>query len=155
MNTASNLKEQLRSFFEEAVAEDKNLFLVDFYKNPKKAEFIFLVDGIEPVNLPSLSIISRQISAQIDELITDETPFSFQVSTPGADKPLLDLRQYSKHIGRTFLITTAQDQKIEGELVDIEGNKITLITKAIKKTPSTEITLIFEDIKEAIIKLTF
>ena len=119
MTVQKNIKEQLLQFFNDAVADDTNLFLVDFYKNPKKNEFIFLVDGISPIDLGKLSGISRSISREIDEHIEEETPFTFQISTPGADKPLKDIRQFKKHIGRTLVIKTKTNQKLEGELLEV------------------------------------
>ena len=157
MATEAELKSRLLGFFKEATQETEGIFLVDFVKKPNSLWFTFLIDGDEAVNLADIAKISRGISQQVDELIEDETPFRFEVSTPGADKPLKHQRQYKKHIGRTIDILLDNDEKIEGELFAVEETQIEIETPANKKekTEAQKHTIAFDDIKESLIKLKF
>lgn len=157
MTASSDLKEQLIQFFEEAQKNYEHIFLVDFVKNPKTNDFTFIVDGVEPVQLNQIAHISRLISKQIDEYVKDETAFKFQVSTPGADKPLKMPKQYYKHVGRTLTMLMQDDSKLEGKILKVSNDGIDIITIDNKKKgiSSEEITVDFDQIKEAKIKLEF
>lgn len=157
MTIASEFKNQLLGFFEEARVNYEHIFLVDFVKNPKTNDYTFVVDGETPVELSQIAHISRLISRQIDENIDDETAFKFQVSTPGADKPLVLPKQYIKHIGRTLQCVLNNEEEIEGKLMEATEKGITIETKEDKKKKIEPVTHIFEftNIKEAKIKLEF
>jgi ribosome maturation factor RimP len=157
MTNEAELKNQLLAFFKEANQDNDSIFLVDFVQNPKSNAFMFLVDGDESITLADIAKISRGISNQIDELIADETPFRFEVSTPGADKPLKHQRQYKKHIGRTIEIMQTNGQKLEGELLAVEESQIEVETPANKKnkTEAQQHIVAFDKINESLIKLKF
>lgn len=157
MTNEAELKNQLLAFFKEALGEEDSIFLVDFIKEPKSNAYLFLIDGDEAVTLADIAKISRGISKQIDEMIEDETPFTFQVSTPGADKPLKHQRQYKKHIGRTIEALQRNGEKVEGELLEVDewNIKIEIPANKKKKTKDEQLTIAFEQIEQSLIKLKF
>lgn len=125
-----------------------------------KGLYRFYIDAEGPLNMGVLTDITRKVSARIDETDTGEGTFTFEISSPGADSPLSDIRQYTKHTGRTFNVVTDLGE-FEGVLIKREGNILSFeITKTEKingkKQISTEINEIpFEKIKEATIKISF
>lgn len=123
--------------------------------------FRFYVDSSEALTMLTITEITRKVSALIDEEDFGETPFTFEISSPGADKPLTDIRQFGKHVSRTFNIETKENEEFDGILKEINANIITFEKKLItkekgKKTETLEIVNIpFEQIKSATIKLVF
>lgn len=120
----------------------------------------YYIDSEGILTMNTIAEITRNVSSRIDELETGEEPFTFEISSPGADNPLTDIRQYGKHRGRIFKIETAAGET-EGKLMDVNGNTITLeetITEKVdgkKKTYSRTTEIPFENIKKATIKISF
>ena len=52
--------------------------------------------------------------------------FGLQVMSSGLSEPLESPRQFRKNIGRTLDIVLTDDSKIEGELVHVDDEKITI-----------------------------
>jgi len=93
------------------------------------SNFIFYMDSEEPLNMKTLSEFTRHISVLIDEGNFGDIPFTFEVSSPGADRPLTDVRQYGKHIGRKFQITTIDGEEFEAQLINLINNQTSLIAE--------------------------
>lgn len=152
----ANLDTKLKTLVEqEAPAHD--LFLVSHSGSPA-GFYRFYVDGQEPVTMNRLSAFTRHISQKIDEGDFGDRKFTFEISTPGADKPLSDIRQLPKHCGRTLEIETQEGTKMEAKLTAVEGQQLhleELITLKGKKTETRPIELAWENIKSATIKITF
>jgi len=157
MTRQADLKNQLLSFFEEACSDNENVFLIDFIKNPKNNSYQFLIDGDEPVKLSDIAGISKGISNRVDEELEEDLAFTFQVSTPGADKPLVNQRQYKKHIGRTIRVENMDGEEFEGELlrVSVEEIQIEIPANKKKKIEAEKKTVPFNIIKKSTIKLAF
>jgi ribosome maturation factor RimP len=152
----ANLETKLKTLVEqEATAHD--LFLVAHSGTPAGFYRVY-VDGQEPVTMNRLSSFTRYISQKIDEGDFGERRFTFEISTPGADKPLTDLRQLPKHCGRTLEIETTDGLIMEAKLVSIEGTELQLeeqIPLKGKKTETRPVQINWENIKTATIKITF
>ncbi|MBL7811397.1 MAG: ribosome assembly cofactor RimP [Bacteroidetes bacterium] len=118
----------------------------------------FYVDSDEVLSMKALSDFSRHVSHLIDEGDFGENEFTFEVSSPGADKPLTALRQFNKHVGRTFEIVTTDDEKWEAKLTAVEGSVLqfekTVKEKGKKPVQVTD-SLPFENIQTATIKISF
>ncbi|MFN4914224.1 MAG: ribosome maturation factor RimP [Sphingomonadales bacterium] len=152
----ANLETKLKTLVEqEAVAHD--LFLVAHSGSPA-GFYRFYVDGTEPVTMNRLSAFTRHVSQKIDEGDFGDRKFTFEISTPGADKPLSDIRQLPKHCGRTLEIETAEGVKMEAKLIALEGTELQLeeiIVLKGKKTETRPVQIAWENIKTATIKITF
>ena len=152
----ANLETKLKSLVEQE-APAHNLFLVAHTGTPA-GFYRFYVDSTEPVTLNLLSAFTRHISQKIDEGEFGERKFTFEISTPGADKPLADLRQLPKHCGRTLEIETTEGVKMEAKLLALEGTELQLeeqIALKGKKTETRPVQIAWENIKTATIKITF
>lgn len=87
------------------------------------------VDGEEGVGLDDLAKYSREISFMLDTEDFIDGRYKLEVSSPGADRPLLQLRQYKKHLGRKLKVKLqAQENSkvLKGVLSNIENDVITL-----------------------------
>lgn len=144
---------------QEAFEENNSLFLIEL--NIDDANHISVViDGDNGVSVNDCIAVSRKIEHNLDR---DEEDFSLDVASAGVSRPLTMPRQYRKNIGRKLAVTTSEGKKIEGELVKMEGDTITLQWKAREPKPigkgkvtvNKEAVLPLEEIKEAKVIITF
>ena len=152
----ANLETRLKILVEQE-APAFELFLVSHTGSPA-GFYCFYVDGEEPVNMNRLSTFTRHVSQKIDEGDFGDRKFTFEISTPGADKPISDLRQLPKHCGRTLEIETTEGVKMEAKLIALEGTELQLEEQIVlkgKKTETRPVQIAWENIKSATIKITF
>lgn len=120
---------------------------------------IFL-DGDDGVTIKDCVALSRHIEKNLDE---QSTYYALDVSSHGATTPLILPRQYKKHIGREFEIKLKDDTKLEGVLVEFNGDEIVLENSVRENKPvgKGKITVIkkqiikYNQIKESKVKLKF
>ena len=100
--------------------------------------------------------MSRHVSKLIDEdtELGDDEYFTFEVSSPGADRPLKLIKQFYKHIGRQFAIEMNDGREVSGVLKSIEGDNLLITTKISKKETADE-QIDFNDTKEVSIIISF
>lgn len=153
------LREKVENLLQEAFEENNSLFLIEL--NIDDANHISVViDGDNGVSVNDCIAVSRKIEHNLDR---DEEDFSLDVASAGVSRPLTMPRQYRKNIGRKLAVTTSEGKKIEGELVKMEGDTITLQWKAREPKPigkgkvtvNKEAVLPLEEIKEAKVIITF
>ena len=152
----ANLTEKLKSLVQ-TEAEAFGLFLVDYTGTPA-GFYRFYVDSEQPVTMNLLAEFTRSVSKKIDDGEFGERKFTFEISTPGADRPLSDLRQFAKHVGRTLEIETQTGEAFEAVFTALEGEMLNLqktIKEKGKKPVLEDLSLNHSQIKKAIIKITF
>jgi len=152
----TNLENKLKTLVEQE-APAFELFLVS-HTGTLAGFYRFYVDGEEPVTMKRLSDFTRYVSQKIDEGDFGDRKFTFEISTPGANKPLSDLRQLPKHCGRTLEIETVEGATIEAKLLTMQGNELQLeeiIVIRGGKTETRPVQIAWENIKNATIKITF
>lgn len=121
----------------------------------------YYVDSSGALNMQTITELSRAVSARIDAMDLEDVPFTFEISSPGADKPLSDIRQFPKHTGRNFKVELENGEVLDGVLNTVEGNELVFEKKTIekengKKIEMTETVRIpLDKIKSATIKLVF
>lgn len=79
------------------------------------------VESDEALDANHLAMLSREIGFGLDTEEVMPGPYTLNVSTPGADRPLRLLRQYRKHLGRNLRV---QYQKSEDASTEICGELI-------------------------------
>ncbi len=151
-------QEKVHKLLEEAVAENKSLFVIsiDFLPGNK---IKVIVDGDQGVPLSECVRVSRHIEHNLDR---EQEDFSLEVSTPDITQPLLVERQYQKNIGRILKVKTAEEN-FEGTLARVSNQEIELNWKAREPKPigkgkvtvEKSATVTFEDILEAKVKIIF
>ena len=92
--------------------------------------------------------LTRALRNYLEESDVLGTDFSLEVSSPGLERPLQLKRQYLKNIGRELELTTADNEKLVGELVEVEEDKIELKIKRKKKETEMKVVA-FDEIKKA------
>lgn len=156
-----NLDKILYTLVLEAM-EGTDLFLVDIKPNASGTKFRILIDGDAGVSISQCVKVSRYISSAIDAMELPETPFTYEVSSPGADAPFKMLRQYAKHIGRTLEISTTDDKIHTGILQSVDEMQVTLAPEPLKghakkkkDVPEGPWAIPHSDIKESKVVLKF
>ncbi len=81
--------------------------------------------------------------------------FSLEVSSPGVDEPLTQLRQYNKNVGRKITITDREDKDTTGMLTEVSETEITLEVKKAKEKTVVPVVMPFENIKKAVVQIIF
>ncbi len=140
-----------------AEAANYNLFVVHYSVSPTGL-FRFYVDSETALSMGVLTEFTRHISRTIDEGEFGETPFTFEISSPGATEPLREERQFAKHIGRSLKIET-EENSYKGLFTAFENRILTIQNetkeKGKKKINLEEVHIPFDHIKEATIILSF
>ena len=151
-------REKVLNLLDEAIASHPSLFLIDL-EITDAFKIIVAIDGDNGVTLQDCIDISRAVENNLDR---EEQDFSLEVASAGVSKPLKNVRQYKKNIGRTLKVKTA-NETIEGILTSVDDEKITLewevrepkkLGKG-KETVQKRQDVLFADIKESIVIIIF
>lgn len=124
------MKAQVETLLTDALAERSDLFLIDW--NIDSANHIkIIIDGDEGVRVQDCIDISRAVEHNLDREALD---FSIEVLSAGVTEPLVEKRQFQKNIGR-ILNVKFKDQEVEGELVSLSDEALTLSYQVREKKP--------------------
>lgn len=152
------LVDTIKSLVEEEL-KGSSVFLVDIVKEERSRKVQVLIDGDKGLSVDQCSKVSRSISKVVDEESFEAEPFILEVSSPGADEPLLNKRQYNKHIGRKLDVETAEGVT-QYKLIDVVEDGIVgepILDKKQKKNKiiAEPITIGFSDIITSTVVLSF
>lgn len=137
----------------------EDLYLVDLRVSMGN-DVVVILDGDKSLSLQDCLDASRAIEFNLDR---EECDFSLQVMSPGLSEPLLFPRQYKKNLGRELEITLSNDEKIEGELVKVDEEKISIMMRYRrpklvgkgKENVEEEREIFYTDIKKALVVIKF
>jgi ribosome maturation factor RimP len=115
-------------------------------------------DGILPLSIHQCSEIAYKLNKLLSETLLTNLDYTLEVSSPGADKPLVNSKQYYKHVGRELEVTKHDSNKIKGVLKGVNEHSIILelekiITRKEKKKELIEIP--FSEIKNSMVMISF
>ena len=155
------IEDKIEQLIHQAINELEydDCFLVDLKVNNTRVEIF--IDSDESVTFEKCRKISRKIEAVLDEEQWLGEKYTLEVSSAGVGKPLKFTRQYIKNIGRTIEIKKTDGEKVKGELVDADDDKVVVkfmeTIKEGKKKKKVEQVLEIPraDIKESKIKVSF
>jgi ribosome maturation factor RimP len=147
-NNIENIKDLVST-----IIEHHQAFLIDVYlKNVHKRKTIqIFVDTDAGITIDECAALSREISESLDLANIMNSPYDLEISSPGLDKPLRNIRQYPRNIGRGISVKYRQGEQIvlaTGILESVDGTRITC------KLSNGESQIIeFKDILETFVKL--
>ncbi|MFY0643994.1 MAG: ribosome maturation factor RimP [Bacteroidia bacterium] len=150
-----SLKDTILTIVQRELKESP-FFLVGSTANQDGTSIRIFIDGIDGVGIKFCARLSRTISAELDEMELDTERFRFEISSPGADNPLVDIRQYHKHIGRELNIALKDGNETDGVLLKVEENELE-VEKLIdqKKNIKQIINIDYENIESSKVKISF
>lgn len=155
MEFRKNIETLLNDFL---VTRD-DLFLIDL-KISTGSDVTVILDGDNGVTLQDCLDASRAIEFNMDR---EEHDFSLQVMSAGLSEPLVTPRQFNKNLGRDIEVMLQDSSEIEGELVDVDEEKITLVLRYRKPKEvgkgkvdvEEEREIVYSDIKKALVAIKF
>lgn len=103
----TDLRSRIHALADE-VASEGDLYIVEVQVRGQKGSRVLDVyaDADEGAGLDDLARLSRDLEFLLDTEDVVKGRYTLNVSSPGADRPLLLLRQYPQHLGRTLKVTT-------------------------------------------------
>jgi ribosome maturation factor RimP len=112
------------------VVEKSGFILEEVKVTPlgRRRQISIIVDGEDRnPNLDEVAGLSRAISTRLDEFSAlGDSPFTLEVTSPGVDRPLTELRHWRKNIGRLVNIVTKEDKEISGRIQSVGSNGVTI-----------------------------
>ncbi len=118
------------------------LFLVAKTDSPSNL-YRFFLDSERVLSMKSITDFTKHISEKIDASELSSQAFTFEISSPGADRPLIHRKQYSKHVGRSFDFETLAG-KISGVLKEITAEELFIIEQIVKEKGKKANTVLIE-----------
>jgi ribosome maturation factor RimP len=149
------IEPRVSELVEEKIADRPDLFLVDV-KMHLDGKLIVLIDGDKGVAIEDCAAISRYVGYMLEENNYIEHAYNLEVSSPGIDTPLKQLRQYRKNIGRIISIKTIDGKTAEGTLIEASEFEVRIKGKEKGRKIEAETVLIpFEQITETRVLISF
>jgi ribosome maturation factor RimP len=86
-----------------------------------------IVDTDGGVDLDAIAVISREVSAKLDEADPlGGSPYVLEVTSPGVDRPLTQPRHWRRAAGRLVKVTTAEGTEVQGRVIDADEERVRL-----------------------------
>lgn len=86
-----------------------------------------VVDADGGVDLDAIAVISREVSAALDETdLLGGSPYVLEVTSPGVDRPLTQPRHWRRAAGRLVKFTTAEGTEVQGRVLDADEERVRL-----------------------------
>ena len=144
---------KISEIIEGAVAELGYLLIdIEFRGHSKDSIIGIYVDNENGIATKDCIIISRVLGDLIEDENLIASKYRLNVSSPGVDRPLKFIEQYTKNIEKEFEITYAQNEEtknIVARLNKIKGNKLFFEFK------KEVIEINFDEIKIAKVLISF
>jgi ribosome maturation factor RimP len=125
------------------------LYGAELTEQDRRVVFRVLIDSEQGVKADDCSLISRQVSAMMDVEDPIQGHYVLEVSSPGIDRPLFEMKHYQKHIGSRLKVRLHMSvegrRQYKGVLVRTEADLICLLVDE----SSLEVTLPFSSIEKA------
>jgi len=149
--------QRIEALIEGLIAETKEIFLVSVRIKPTNNIKVFL-DADNGLSIEKCIRINRAMYKRIEEEgWYPDGNFSLEVSSPGIDEPLKLIRQYKKNIGRNVEVTMVDETKLQGKLVAVAEDAISIEYTEGKNKKAVLITkeIPFNSIKQTIVLISF
>ncbi|MGV8144933.1 MAG: ribosome maturation factor RimP [Alkaliphilus sp.] len=109
-------------------AEKFELVDVEFKKEGPSKYLRVFIDKDGGISLDDCQLVSKQLSARLDELDSIEESYFLEVSSPGLDRPLKKESDFAKYAGKIIELKLYKpiegSKMIEGELIGLVDGKI-------------------------------
>lgn len=112
-----------------------------------------VVDGPKPLNLDEVTVVSRLISALLDESELIDDAFTLEVTSPGVDRPLTERRHWEKNVTRVISMVMDDGSSLTARLTELRESDATFVEN-IKGRMKTHI-IVLADIKRANVEVEF
>jgi ribosome maturation factor RimP len=121
----ADLKEKVDAFLQSI---GYALYDLEIVKENKDKILRIYIDKDQGVNMDDIVLVTQKINPFIDDLDPIEDAYFMEVSSPGAEKELRTKEAIKHAINRLVFVETFT-QKLEGDLLDFDGDTLTLSVK--------------------------
>lgn len=108
---------------------EDNMFLVEITVNERNVIDVF-VDSFDGLPISKCVAISRHVEHSLDR---EEEDFELHVSSPGLTRGFKVKEQFVKYTGKQIEVTTDDDKKLEGTLIEPGDTGFVLETSSREK----------------------
>lgn len=152
--------ERLRGLLEPLVAaRDLDLEEIEVTPAGKRRVLRIVVDSDEGVQLDECAELSREASQVLDDSdAMGGAPYTLEVTSPGADRPLTELRHYRRAVGRLIkaqLTEAAGAGELVARITAVDDSGLDLEVPGVKGRKPTARRLSFDEIAKARVELEF
>ncbi len=138
---------------------DKDVFIVgvNVSDSAVKQKVTVIADGDQGISIDQCASISRRLGRRIEETYGEEIAYTLEVTSPGADQPLLYPRQYKRHVGRKLKLILQDGSEKTGALESVTDTGIVLAEeiKEKKKISTHVVPIDFSEIAKSNIVISF
>ncbi len=139
----------------EPMLDGTDMFIVNIKVKPTNNLKVY-IDADSGFSISKSSSINRKLYAAIEELgLFPDGDFSLEVSSPGVDEPLTQMRQYRKNVGRKVAVTDKEDKETVGILKEVTDEHLVLEVKGKKPHEKIVTEIPFSNIKKTIVQIIF
>ena len=129
------------------------LYDIKYHRAGRHSSLRVYIDKPEGVTIADCENASHEISVLLDVENFSNAPYNLEVSSPGADRPLKNEKDFKRAVGKDvqmqYLDETGKSKTMVGTLVSYEGNTMRV------QTATGETTLQRADVLSAKIELLF
>lgn len=145
----------IRQLAESLLTEYPDFFVVDIRIKPTNNIKLF-IDGDNGVPVEKLVAFNRALYPVLETSgLFPADDFSLEVSSPGLDEPLKQLRQYLKNIGRKVEVTFLDGRTKEGTLLEASEEHLLIEETIGKKKEKQQTPIKFSEIKHTKVCIVF
>ncbi|UFJ42164.1 ribosome maturation factor RimP [Brevibacillus humidisoli] len=91
---------------------------------------VYIDNETGSIDIDECGVVSERLSQRLDEIDPIPNAYFLEVSSPGAERPLRQEKDFRKAVGKHVHITTKQPLEghtvFEGELVSYDGDQLTV-----------------------------
>lgn len=149
MNLAEKITQLVNEFL-----KDSPVFLVSLKISQGNKKILVVIDGDSGLAIDDCTKLSRHLSEELENEESLQMAYHLDVTSPGADEPLLLFRQYPKHIGRRLQVKMDDGDILKGRFVEMNESSL-ILEEQNKKKEATRHTVALPEIKEARVILEF
>lgn len=150
---------RLAELLQDSLPTDGSLFVVDLtVSDAIRPKVTVTLDGEQGVGIDECAQVSRRLARRVDEEYGEDASYTLEVTSPGADQPLRDPRQYTRHVGRSLSLKLTDGTEKTGALEAIEAEGIQLaeeVKEKNKKKTLPAALVPFTSIQEAKVVISF
>ncbi|MEV0374016.1 ribosome maturation factor RimP [Streptomyces sp. NPDC050636] len=149
--------ERLRGLLEPLVAaRDLDLEEIEVTPAGKRRVLRIVVDSDEGVQLDECAELSREASQVLDDSdAMGGAPYTLEVTSPGADRPLTELRHYRRATGRLIKAQLREGGEVVARITAVDDAGLDLEVPGVKGRKPTARRVAFDDIAKARVELEF
>ena len=150
----AKVEELATHIFDELTLE---LVDIEYVKEGRDWFLRVFIDKETGVDIEECGLVSEQLSVKLDEV--DPIPYNYflEVSSPGAERPLKNEKDFNKAIGKNVFIKTYEpidgEKTFEGMLTQFDGETVSIEIKI--KTRKKTVEIPYEKVANARLAVVF